>query len=198
MMMYHPIKFNGQKIISSADMVETVTFDQMCPHCHPELQDSKPIFLHETWPMMLYHNTKFGYIRFSAEKMSSRWTFTEKLNLFCDLDLDHNRAIQSFHKTIHLMMMYHQTKFSCKKISSSDHMLKSDILIILSLTVTLTLKTANQSFRKTIWLIMMHHHTKFGTKSKRFSNSENIIWTFINIVKFCCDLDLEHNNPISP
>ena len=34
------------------------------------------------------------------------------------------RAIQSFHKTIHLMMMCHQTKFSCKRISSSDNILK--------------------------------------------------------------------------
>ena len=69
---------------------------------------------------------------------------------FCDLDVDHNRAIQSFHKTIQLMMMCHQAKFSCKRISSSDNILKRHILIILSLTVTLTLKTANQSFSKLV------------------------------------------------
>ena len=109
-----------------------------------------------------------------AEDLSSRWTFTGILNLFCDLNLDHNRAIQSFHNTLHLMIMCHQTEFSCKRISSSDKILKSQILMILSLTVILTLKTANQSFWKIIWLIMMHHHTTFG--SKRFSDSENI-WT---------------------
>ena len=98
---------------------------------------------------------------------------------FCFWDLDHNRAIQTFHRTIYLMMISHQTKVSCKRISSSDNILKSHILIILSLTVTLTLKTANQSFWKTIWLIMMHHHIKFG--SKRFSDSENIIWTHIHL-----------------
>ena len=76
-----------------------------------------------------------------------------------------------------LMMMGHQSKFSCKRISSSDNILKSNILIILSITVTLTFKTANQSFWKTIWLIMMHHHTKFG--SKRFSDSE-YIWKSIH------------------
>ncbi len=48
MMMYHPIKFGCKKISSSADMVETVIFDQMSPHCDPELEDSKPIFLHDT------------------------------------------------------------------------------------------------------------------------------------------------------
>ena len=29
-------------------MVETVIFDQMSPHCDPELEDCKPIFLHDT------------------------------------------------------------------------------------------------------------------------------------------------------
>ena len=62
------------------------------------------------------------------------------------------------------MITYHQAKFSCKRISSSDNTLKSHSLNIISLIVTLTLKTVNQSFWKTIWLIMMHHHTKFGSK----------------------------------
>ena len=73
--------------------------------------------------------------------------------------------------------MCHQTKFSCKMISSSD-IFKSHVLMILSLAVTLTLETANQPFRKTTWLIMMHHHTKFG--SKRFRDSEDTIWTDIH------------------
>ena len=51
MMMYHQIKFgykNLKKISSSADMVDTVISDQMSPHSDPELEDSKPIFLHDT------------------------------------------------------------------------------------------------------------------------------------------------------
>ena len=48
MMVYHPIKFDCKMISCSADMVETVKFDQMSPHCDPELKDSKPIFLHDT------------------------------------------------------------------------------------------------------------------------------------------------------
>ena len=39
-----PSKFGCKKISSSADMVQTVIFDQMSPHCDPELEDSKPIF----------------------------------------------------------------------------------------------------------------------------------------------------------
>ena len=46
--MYKPIKFGFRKISSSADMVETVISDQTSPHCDPELEDSKPIFLHDT------------------------------------------------------------------------------------------------------------------------------------------------------
>ena len=114
----------------------------------------------------------------AVEEILSKWTFTGILNLSCDLDHDHNRAIQSFHKTIHLMMMCHHTKFICKRISHSDNISKSHILIIFFITVTLTLKTANQPFWKSAWLIMMHHHTKFG--SKRFCDSESIIWTNIH------------------
>ena len=48
MMMHHPIKFGCKKISSSADMVEIVVSDQMSPHCDPVLEDSIPIFLHDT------------------------------------------------------------------------------------------------------------------------------------------------------
>ena len=41
--------------------------------------------------------------------------------------------------------------------------------------------------------MMMYHHTKFGYKM--FSGSEGIIQT-IEILNVCCDLDLEHSNPI--
>ena len=57
MMMYHPIKFGYKKISSSADMVKTVIFDQMGPHSDPELEDSKPILLHDT----LAHNITSPY-----------------------------------------------------------------------------------------------------------------------------------------
>ena len=74
------------------------------------------------WPMMLHHHTQSGYRRPAAEEISSRGTFIGILKLFCDLDPDHNKTIQSFHKTIiHLMMMCHQTKFNCKRIGTSDN-----------------------------------------------------------------------------
>ena len=48
MMMYNPIKSGCKTMNSSADVVETVIFDQMNPHYDPKLEDSKPIFLHDT------------------------------------------------------------------------------------------------------------------------------------------------------
>ena len=48
MVVYHLIKFGCKKISSLADRVGGVIFDQMSPHCDPELKDSKPIFLHDT------------------------------------------------------------------------------------------------------------------------------------------------------
>ena len=114
----------------------------------------------------------------AVEEILSMGTFNGILNLFCDLNLDHNRVIQSFHKTIQLKTVCHQTKSSCKRISSSEDILQSHILIIWSFTVILALKMVIKSFWKTIWLIMMHHHTKFGTK--RSSESEDIIWTYMH------------------
>ena len=46
--MYHPIKFGCKKVSSSEDMKEIDIYDKMSPHCDPELEDSKPIFLHDT------------------------------------------------------------------------------------------------------------------------------------------------------
>ena len=48
MMMYHPIKFGCKRISSSVAMVETVISNYMSPHCDLELEDSKPVFMHNT------------------------------------------------------------------------------------------------------------------------------------------------------
>ena len=84
-------------------MVETVILDCMSLHYDPELEHSKPIFLRDT----LAHDDASPYQvwlpkvqqlrRYCPDEFSLEfWTF------FCDLDLDHNTAIQSFYQ---LMMM---------------------------------------------------------------------------------------------
>ena len=48
MMIYHPNKCGCKKISSLVDTVETVILDYISPQYDPELEDSKPIFLHDT------------------------------------------------------------------------------------------------------------------------------------------------------
>ena len=71
----------------------------MSPHCDPELEDSKPIFLqyalaHDVAEQYQVWLQKIQQLRRHPVEHSSAGI----LNLFCDLDLDHNKAIQSFHK----------------------------------------------------------------------------------------------------
>ena len=69
--MYHQIKFGCKKISSLADMAETVIFDQMSPHCDPELDDSKPIFLHD----VLAHDDEPPYQIPMEELLMRRYSF---------------------------------------------------------------------------------------------------------------------------
>ena len=104
--MYQPIKFGCKRISSLADKVETVIFDQMGPHCVPKLEDGKPVFLHDTlacdvaspyqvWLQKVQQLRRYCPDEHSLEfwtfpvtlSWSSRQTFTEILNLCCDLDL---------------------------------------------------------------------------------------------------------------
>ena len=102
MMMYHPITISCKKISISVD---TVISDYMSPHRDPEPEDSKPIFLHD---IKVYDNASpyQVWLQKVQQLRRSRWTFTGILNLSCDLD--HNRAIISFHKTIQFTIMCHQ------------------------------------------------------------------------------------------
>ena len=45
----------------------------------------------------------------------------------------------------------------------------------------------------TLWLMMMHHNAKFG--NQMFGGLEDIIWTNIDILALCCNLDLKYSDP---
>ena len=150
LMMYHPIKFGCKKISSSENMVVTVIFYSISPHYDPKFEDSKPILVHDTLandvasPYKVWLQEVPQLRRYCPdEHLMEFWTFSVTLTLT-------TTEIQSFHKTIHLTMMHHKTKFSCKRISSSDKILKSCILIIISFTVTLIF------LKDSLHYIMMH------------------------------------------
>ena len=194
-MMYHPLKIGCEKISSSVDMVETVISDYMSPQCDLDLEDSKPVFLHDT----LAHDYASPYQVWLQKVQQVRKCHPDEHSLkFWTFSVDHfalayNRAIQSFHKTIQLMMMCHQTKFSCKRIRSSEDTLESHILIIWSFTVTL--KTANQS---SAWHPGLWWCITIPSLVTKGSAVEGILsrWTFTGILNIFCDIDLDHNRAI--
>ena len=124
----------------------------------------------------------------AAEEISFRWTVTGILNLFCDLDLDHNRAIKSFHKTIHLMMCHQKKKVYLRKDQHSEKILKSNILIILSLIVTLILNTTIQFLYKTLWLMMTEWFRKYHQDKHSLT-----FWTFAVTLTLNTVIPFYHN-----
>ena len=77
------------------------------------------------------------------------------------------------------MMMYHQTKFGCQGINSSEDIVEK--LIFWSLKPLLwswPWRLQTIFFQMTLLLMMLHHHTKFG--NKMFCSSEDIIRTNIH------------------
>ena len=162
MITYHPNLVAKRSASGSADMVETVISDQMSRHCDTELEDRKPIFLHilahdvaspyQVWLQKVQHQRRYHSDEHSLEF----------LNFSVTLTLTTTEQSNFFHKTFHFMLVCHQTKFTCKRVSNSDNISKSHILIILFLTVSTR-----------CWLMMLHHRTKFG--NKMFCDSENIV-----------------------
>ena len=83
----------------------------MGPCCELDLEDSKPIFLHDTTTHDEHHLTKYGNKIFGS--LEDIKTFIDILNLHCDLDIECSNPTFFSQKTLWFMMMYHQTKFGC-------------------------------------------------------------------------------------
>ena len=118
--------------------------------------DSKTIFLQDT---LTHDDAPPYYVGLqTVQKIPSRhstkfWIFAVTLNI----------VKQSFHIII-CFIMYHQTIFGSKTISSS--------IILDSMS---HVKIANHIFGITPKLLKMYHHTKFGYK--RLSGSKDLVWT---------------------
>ena len=102
-------------------MAGTVIFDYISLHCYLDLEDNKPIFSHHTLVNDYSYHTKFGKKKkkkFSVHNISLTQTFTDTLNFHCDFEVECSNLY--FNKTLQVMVMYHQVKTGCKKISSSE------------------------------------------------------------------------------
>ena len=130
----------------------------MSPCCDLDLEVEDSMIL---WLVMLHHHTKFGAKCSVDQKIPSRQTFTDILNLCCDIDLERNNPIFAqdapAYDVVLTNQVWLQTDQQFRTYSRNSH-----FLIIEALTVTLSLKIVIQFFCMTHHLIIIHHHTKFG------------------------------------
>ena len=113
------------------------------------------------------------------------WPFSVTLTL--------NAVIHFFHRTFWLLVMYHQTKFGCQGVNSSENIVEK---IIWALAVTLTLKAAMTTkclHDSCSWccITIPNLVTKCFVIQKISSGQ-----TFTNIFNLCYDLDC--TTPIFP
>ena len=75
------------------------------------------------WLTMLHHHSEFSNKMSVVQKTASVQTFTDILNLRCDLDLERSNQF-FFHRTLRLMILFYQTKFGRKRSSSLEDMVQ--------------------------------------------------------------------------
>ena len=63
------------------------------------------------------------------------------------------------------MAMYYQSKFGCKRITSSENTVEAIMFDYVNPHCDLDLDGTEQSIPKTLWPVMVDHHTTFGYKS---------------------------------
>lgn len=151
----------------------------MTPHCCFDLQDSKSIFstdtpVHDDVSLCKVLFQTFVYFRNHLDKYILKfWTFA--------LNREHSHPL--FQWTLWLMMIYHQARFACKRISSSIDIAETDmfpfIWALLDCSCKWILSLTHQ-------LLMTQLHSMFDYKrlSGLLHVINKIIYEYIN---HCCD-----------
>ena len=85
---------------------------------------------------------KFGYKIKVQQLISSGQTLI--MNLCCDLDLEHSQPKFSLDTSVCIRMIYHQTKFVCKSIISSEDTIKTVIFWLIKPHCDLNLQDSIQ------------------------------------------------------
>ena len=170
----------------------------MSPGCDLDFEDSnnnKKSARHSgSWCCITIPNlvTKCSVI----QKISSRQTVTDILNLRCDLDLKRSNPISPQGTLVYDAMLSNQVWLQTGQ-QFRRHNRNSHILTIEALTVTLTLKQWTNFFARHsgLWFCI----TTPGLV-KKCSVVQKILsgQTFTDILNLCCDLDLESSNRVFP
>ena len=144
---------------------------------------------------MMHHCTKFCNERFSSwERSDPDENSLKYLTFAVTLILTTTQQCNLFMRQPNLWRCAIKLRFVCNRICRTEDKVESHVLIVWTITMLLSLKTANQPFCMTLWLIMMHHHIKFG--NKQFSSSEDIFWTNSQWHFWSFTVTLTFNTPI--
>ena len=120
-----------------------------------DLENNKPIFSHDTpahdgaSPNQVWIQNVRRFRRYHPDEHSLTFWTNAMTMIFNGV------ILFIFHNALLLMMMYHQTKFGCQRISASEDTIDKVMLIIWALTVTLTSKIASVYFCKTLRLMTL-------------------------------------------
>ena len=124
-MMYHSIKFGSKKSRPVEQIWKKQSYLIMSRHCDLDLEDSKPILTHDTLahsdvsPCQVWLQNIKQLGRYSH---MVRWKFDQVWTFAVTLALSRTQQYNLFTRTTKLLMMCHQTKVGCKRISSSKNM----------------------------------------------------------------------------
>lgn len=152
-----------------------------------------------SWPgIKLSPRCDYGFlcqIRISSRQFPPKPGFGALKCLTFAMTLTLNTAIQSFQKTLLLMMKNHQTNLVAERISSSK---EQSYLDYMNSYCHPDLEDSKQLFCMTLCSWWLHHHNygvqSFVTKGSTVQKISG--WPLIEIMNpDACNFDLEHNNP---
>ena len=169
----------------------------MSPCYDLHLENRKPSFLQALQLTVRHQNTKFSNKMFGGLE-DIIWTNTDILTLDCKLDLECSYPI-FFQKTLWLLMMYHQTKFSCQGNNTSQDV--AERVIVWSQEPWLwPWREDSKQLLISTWHSGSWCYITIPSLARKCSAFQTIssTQTLTSIFNLCCDLDLEHSHPIFP
>ena len=132
MMLYYQTKFGCKPTSSLEDTTEIEIFWFYKPSLWPWHWTQWTIFSARHFGLWCYITIPGLTTKCSVVQKILSWrSFTNIFNLCCDIDLEVNAVIPFSHRTLQLMMLYHQATFNCKQTSSLEDIVKNSHILIM-------------------------------------------------------------------